>query len=301
MASNTVVNSNQQIEELKRKVAEEKEIAVLIGRRFSYDSLAAALGLTLILEEEGKEVSVASEAEITVGESGIFGVNKVGNKLAGRNLIISFDYVEGAVDKVSYNIEGNKFNLMISPKPGKKPLTFDRVKFKEGGGGFGLLFTVGVGDLSDLGKLYEGNRELLENSFIVNIDNKDRNKDFGRVNIINPRASTCSEIIAAVARHLKLKIPEDGASNLLSGIYHETDNLTKGQLQPETFEVIAFLMRAGGKIKKEEKKEEAKVVMEKAAKVEKGKEEKEKKEEGEEKEPPDDWLTPKVYRGGQLL
>jgi len=311
MVDSAVIESNEQIGELKEKLEEAKEIVILTGKSPSYDSLAAALGLVLVLEKNGKKVTVACQAEMTVQVSDIFGVNKVVNELSGKNLIISFDYVEGAVDKVSYNIEGNKFNLIIAPKGGVEPLSSEKVDFSTGGARADLVFVIGVCDLEGLGKIYSENRELFESSTVVNIDCVDENKDFGRINLVNPGASSCSEVVAAMVRILKLELSKDGASNLLSGIDWKTDYLTSEAVGPEAFEAVAYLLRAGAKrraVKRKKAGEEKKTVVKLKEPVEIKKDQPETDEgkvvgveEEKAKKPPDDWLTPKVYRGGQLL
>jgi len=320
---------SEKIKELKDKIESAKEILILTGTNPSYDGVAASLGLMLALEAAGKSVSCACQAEMTVGFSDLFGVNKVKKELSGGSLAISFDYVEGAVDKVSYNIENNKFNLVIKPKRGVAPLSSEKVHFSQQDASCDLIFTVDVRDFDDLGDLYKENKELFASSMVVNIDYINENKDFGKINLVNSKATSCSEVVAALVRVLELKGTEDAMTNLLAGVDNKTKSLTSDLLSADVFEAVAYLVRNGAKRgkaklevakeeveegvveekredlsfgrqgKKEEKVEERKV--EKIQAAERAGKEKKEPEKEEKKEPPDDWLTPKVYRGGQLL
>jgi len=312
-------DSNQAGDQLKKlsvKISSSSEILIVTGGDASYDSLACCCGLGLVFENVGKKVLIGSDSEIRVSESDIFGIDKVKKEVGGNNLVISFDYVEGAVDKVSYNIEENKFNLVIAPKKGNTPLDPSKVKFSQVGSKADIIFVVGVKELGELGKIYEENKEVFGGAMVVNIDTKDENRDFGEVNLVNPKASSLCEIGAAMMRVLKLDTGEDGATNLIKGIDKETDNLAKPGLSAEVFEAMAYLLRNGAtrggeKVEMGEVKEKREDLTVSSVAAIRSEEEKVVKENGRDKvkveepkkteSPSDDWLTPKVYRGGKLL
>ena len=65
----------------------------------------------------------------------------------GKNLVISFPYQEGSIEKVSYNIENDKFNLVIEPRENYPVITPEMIKYSYGGGNTDLIITVGTSQL----------------------------------------------------------------------------------------------------------------------------------------------------------
>jgi len=100
--------------------------AVVLPKNLSQDKIAAALSLGLALKKVNKDVQVVCSTPMTVAYSSLVGVNRITNKLKGKNLVVSFDYTNDSIEKVSYNIDeqGNKFNLVIQPIDWKKSVIF---------------------------------------------------------------------------------------------------------------------------------------------------------------------------------
>lgn len=269
-------------------------VFILLPQNPDLDKIAASLALFLSLKKARKQVTIACPTEMTVEFSALVGVDRVQTKLAGRDLTVSFDYIEDSIEKVSYNIENNKFNLVIQPKAGFPPLSTDKVNYSYSGGEADLIFTVGAGDLKDLGKLYQESKSLLARQTVVDIDRSSINKQFGKVNLIDSTASSCSEIIARLISRLGLPIDEDIASNLLLGIEKTTRGFSSPKVGAATFEAAAFCLRAGARRaaprprleRKQKKKVPLKPMPTKVS---------------EEKKPSPDWLEPKIYKGNTRI
>jgi len=107
----------------------------------TFDSIGSALTLSIGLASLGKKVTVVCPDAMTVELSSFIGVQKVAKEIANKNFVISLDYVDGSIDKVSYNIEGNKFNLVIEPRPGFEGFAEDKVHYTHGGASADLIFT----------------------------------------------------------------------------------------------------------------------------------------------------------------
>lgn len=285
---------------VRESLAPAQTVFILLPQNPNLDKIAASLALFLSLKKAGKQVTVACPTEMTVEFSALVGVDRVQTKLAGRDLTISFDYIEDSIEKVSYNIENNKFNLVIQPKVGFPPLSTDKVSYSYSGGEADLVFTVGARDLKDLGSLYQESKSILEKQPIVAIDNSS-NRQFGKINLVEPNAPSCSEIIAHLISRLGLPVDEDIASNLLLGIERATKNFSSPRVGAATFEAAAFCLRAGARRttlrRKLERRPKKKVPLKpmptevSAAK---------KPEESKEKPSPD-WLEPKIYKGNTRI
>ncbi|MFC1790138.1 bifunctional oligoribonuclease/PAP phosphatase NrnA [Patescibacteria group bacterium] len=223
------------------------KITFFVPQNPSFDKMAAALSLYLCFKKQGKEVGIVCSSAMTVAFSRLVGVNKVKTQIGGRNLVVSFQYLEDAIDKVSYKIENEKFNLVIQPKPGAAPLSTEEIKFSYSGS-FGKIVIVGALSLETLGDLYHKEKNLFTKEAIVNIDINPKNQLFGNDNLINDQASSYSEVVAQFLKNNKAQVNKDISGNLLLGIQKATVNFTLPKVTPEAFEAAAFCLRGGAKM-----------------------------------------------------
>lgn len=233
----------QQLTKLKNILANARNVIIFLPANPNYDQLAAGLGLYLGLLKQGKQVTIASSTPVLVENSDLVGIDKIKNSLNGKNLIISLPYEEGKIEKVSYNFEEDKFNLVIEPKEDHLDFSPDDVSFSTGGLEADLIFTVGVKDLSEIDKLYQANRDLFEKKDVTRIDNSQSVSQFGKINIVNPQLPTVSEIIVLVLKNLSIAIDKDISTNLYKGLQKGTNNFDQQIVSALTFEAAAFCLR----------------------------------------------------------
>jgi nanoRNase/pAp phosphatase (c-di-AMP/oligoRNAs hydrolase) len=296
-----MINQNQ-ASQVQSALATAQTIFIVLPQNPNFDQVAAALALYLSLGATKKSVSIGCSTEMTVGFSSLVGVDKIENKLQGGkdSLKITFDYIEEAIEKVSYNIEEGKFNLVVKPKPGHPPLDSDKVKFSYTGGKVNLIFTIGAGSLKSLGGLYQANQEAFKEAQIVNLDNNSRNQEYGQINLIDSSAASLSEEVVQLIRFLRLLTDKDIGTNLYQGIERATNHFSSAKVKADTFEAAAFCLRMGAR--REVRFSSKKIKKAKSplkpmtAKVSALKEPVQKKEEESEKPKPD-WFEPKIYKG----
>jgi nanoRNase/pAp phosphatase (c-di-AMP/oligoRNAs hydrolase) len=233
---------------IKEQIEKAKSIVIATHTNSTMDSLGSSLSLYLGLLGIGKTVTVVCQDPITVEFSNFVGANKLETKLTGkRNFVISLDYKEGSIEKVSYNIEGNKFNLVIEPRPGFEDFSADKVQYTHAGGQADLIITVDTPKLDDLGSVYEENKDLFGQKPIVNIDCHKENALYGAVNLVDGNVSSMTELIAVVMSFSGIKLSVDIATNLLNSIEETTDHFQSDKVNARTFEVASVCMKAGGK------------------------------------------------------
>ncbi|KKR31437.1 MAG: hypothetical protein UT63_C0070G0006 [Candidatus Gottesmanbacteria bacterium GW2011_GWC2_39_8] len=215
----------------------------------TFDSLASALALYLALNNGDRNAVVVSQNPATVEISHLVGADKIQNNLGGsdKNLVVSFPYQEGSIEKVSYNIENETFNLIIEPREGYPSLSPDNVNYSYGGGGlFDTIITLGVPTFNDLGSLYTGNEGFYNDKPIINIDYHFNNNKYANVNIVDANATSVSEMTVQFVKDMALPLDIDIATNLLAGITEMTNNFTNVR-GGKTFEMVAHLYNAGAK------------------------------------------------------
>lgn len=327
------------VQRTKQLLTENKRIAIAVGKNPNIDEMGAALALYLALSNEKKTVAVACPTAPIVEISSLVGIDKVKTSLESEegDLIVSFPYREGEIEKVSYTLEEGHLNIIVKSGPSGLSFSDKEVRYRRGGSNsLDLLFIVGTAHLSDLGNIF--NPQMLKNTTVVNIDNKSQNQGFGDVILVSSRASSVSEQMGELLLELGLPLDVDISQNLLSGIAFATDNFQNSNTTPEAFEMAAVFLKKGARRKQvaEEESPNADYPFSPTFSQEETQktqtqpfpkkntlslqrqnqtEEKQKSEkddtrrssgqdmdasQGEEETPPD-WLTPKVYKGSTLV
>jgi nanoRNase/pAp phosphatase (c-di-AMP/oligoRNAs hydrolase) len=293
---------------IKDLLAKNESVGIAVGKNPGIDEMAAALALYLALSEVSKTTTVICPTEPIVEVSSLVGINKVRKSFEGGDsgdLTVTFPYKEGEIEKISYTLEEGKLNILV--KAGENGLSFNErdIEYKRGGAAPGLVFVVGTPRISDLGTAFE--METLKDSKIINIDYKPENQGFGDIPLLGSSASSVSELMANFISSLDLKMDVDIASNLLTGIIAATDNFQSPTTSSLAFETAAALMKKGAvRQVKDAKKDviedsffapKAQQRMPSFSKTVIGTEEKKQEVIVDEDNPPEDWLSPKIYKG----
>jgi len=299
----------QTLTRLNEILGKSKMGAIVVPPNPSVDTIAAATALYLVLVKKGLTISLVCPTKI---EENLVGAEKFQQTASapGDNLVITFPYTDGAIDKIDYYIENDTFNLVITPRPGFKKLDPSQVKFSYSGGNFDFVIVIDVPNLQSLGEFYQNNQKLFQGREIINIDRHFTNNNFGTLNLVKKDIGSFSELIYQIVKQLNFEIDKDIATNLYAGLVAATNNFTSYSTNADTFQTAAELLRAGA-IKKIVKKPAPlsppfspspqpftpKSETQKTISI--GEVEKEKK--ADETATPSDWLKPKIFRGSGLI
>lgn len=235
------MNSNV-IFQLRNVLQSAQSILIALPKNADDDTVAAALAFYLTLQKMRKQVSIVTDGDIRVEQAHLFGINKISKQLSGGNtLVVSLPYKEGTIEKVSYNIEGDKFNLVIEPRGERLTFSPDEVEYNFGKGEYDTVFVFGAIDLNNLGNLYKNHQSTFSGKQLVNIDNHSGNTGFGQVNIVEP--GPISQTVAVFFKALRLPLDQDPASNLYTGIASK-GTISLETASPDLLEAVAYLMRS---------------------------------------------------------
>ncbi|MDH7476504.1 MAG: DHH family phosphoesterase [Microgenomates group bacterium] len=282
--------------------------AIVLNQNPTVDSVAAATALYLFLTKIGKNISLVCSQPVN---NNLFGSDKIQTDLtvSGNNLVISFPYVEGSIDKVDYNIQGNFFNLIITPRAGQPKLDPNQVKFLYSGGTLDFIITIDASSLTDLGEIYSNYQNEFQGKNIINIDRHFNNSFFGTVNFVNKTSSSTSEMVFKIIRSLNGQLDSQIATNLYAGLVAATNNFSSYSVNPETFQTAAELLKLGAQ-KKTAKAPSQPLGTDSSLKqsinfnkpqANKSIGDVEKEPSIKEKPAPQDWLKPKIFKGGGLI
>jgi len=288
---------NLALERLKEVLVKNDKIDIVVCKNPDIDQMGAALGLYLSLINSGKKASVICQTQPIVEISNLVGIDKVKPGIEGEtgDLVVSFPYKEGEIEKISYTLENSLLNIIV--KAGEKGLSFDQndIQFRRSEGSSRVIISIGMSKLADLEDIIPSGE--LAKVTLVNIDNKNDNQGFGDIVLVSGNLSI-SEGIASMISSLNLKIDDDTSQNLLSGIIEATDNFQNPKTSPLALEMSAYLMKNGAArfqrmpfVKKESVLEEETVIRSSS----------DNKTKIDTNNPPEDWLTPKIYKGSTSI
>lgn len=112
---------------------------------------------------------------------------------------------------------------------------------------YDLIILVDSGDLE-----YAGVDKIISRfdtkPFIINIDHHATNKFFGNINLVDPTASSTTEIIYQLFKDLKINIAPIVASALLSGIIGDTYNFTNPNVNDRSLSIASGLLLSGASL-----------------------------------------------------
>ncbi len=235
------------VNKIKELLEKSQDVLIVTHEHPTADSMGSTLALYLGLTGLGKRVTVACPDPMIVEHSSFVGANKVITSLGKKNFVISLDYVDGSIEKVSYNIEGDKFNLVIEPRPGFDIFNQDKVHYSYAGSNAQVIFTVDTIHLGGLKKLFDEDKELYATKPVVNVDRHPNNAHYGHTNMVDPQASSTAEVVAYLLNGLGVALTPDIATNLLNAVYGATNNFQNANVNAGAFELAAQSMKAGGK------------------------------------------------------
>ena len=277
------MNKTYPFSEIQRLIGPSQNILICLPKSVTLDQAAAGLALALTLTKSGKKADVICPDPMTVGYSHLVGVDKITDKLGGGNLVLKINAPLSGIDKISTTDDGQNLSLVIMTKEGIAPLTSDQIIFDNAGANYDLVIACGLRKFEGLGKIYTDNSALFSQKPIINIDNNLQNAGFGRLNIIDPKTLSLSEMVLAIIMGLGLSLDEDTGSNLLQGIKMATNNFEEGKVTADTFEAASACLRTPTQIPAATPAENP---------VEKT----------EDLNPPapTDWPEPKIYKGSTI-
>ena len=267
-------------DQFKDLITKAKKVLILIGGDVDADTVSAGLALQDLLKSRSVDSHLVSEGSLPSELSVLSGSEQIKNNLEPKNLVISFNYAKNPIEKISYKIDGDTLNLIVKPRMGG--ISLDEVQTSFVGGDYNIIVLLGISEIED-SKNYTYHKDLFESLPTINIDINENNSQFGKLNIIDQKIGSLCALLTIVFTQANIKLPQKGASLLLTGIKEATQNYTKVK-NSKVFEAAAYATKA-----KESEQEE---VSTKSGLKEHLPE--------EESDMPKDWLSPKIYRSSKV-
>lgn len=232
-------------------IKNKEKILLITHRKIDGDALGSTLALHKVLKEMGKDVTAVSSDPVPEMYNFIPDLEEIETTFHGnQDFIITLDCKNAEVDKLKYNLEDKKVNIIVSPMYGN--FSAKDVSFAKGGDQFDLIIVLDSADLEQIGSIYEKNTDLFFSAPVINIDHHASNTFFGNINLVEITAASTSEVLLEIIQKLekienKEFINEDIATLLLLGIITDTSSFQNPNTTPKSFDIAADLIDLGAR------------------------------------------------------
>ncbi|MFH1171126.1 MAG: DHH family phosphoesterase, partial [bacterium] len=235
-------------QQILRRLESEKDILFALPEQPSTDALCSALACSGVLERRNKQTTIAASNVRLPEDHPLFTEReKVQTALTPSDrLVINVDVARSAVKELSYDVRGDALQIYLTPQHG--PLSPKDVSVAHGLPPHTLIVVLDATDLSQLGQLYEENKNFFSSTPIINIDHHSGNTEFGLLNLVDLRASSTAEILSELfSVEEGYAIDERAATQLFAGLIAKTGGLHSPAITPKTLSVASSLLSAGAR------------------------------------------------------
>lgn len=218
-------------------------ILVTINRSPSVDQVAAAIGLTFILERLDKFTTAIFSGELPSATE-FLNPNQTfeSNVDVLRDFIITIN--KEKVDRVRYKVEGDVVRILVTPY--KTTLSAEDMNYDDGEYNVDLVIALGAVSQNDLDDSVRGVTRILHDATVLAINNTRETPNFATIAWNDERETSYCEMVADLAEVLgENEMNEAAATALLTGIISETDQFRNGKTTSKSLQVAAKLMGYG--------------------------------------------------------
>ena len=234
-------------EQFFQQITNEKKLALAFNRNWSGDSLSAGLALSALLTKLGKKITLASDHSAKQNHlEWLPNFSAIQSELENAKFfIISLDTIKTKIKNLKYRLTSERLDIVLFPEAGSS--LPEQITTHAGGFAYNTAIILGCSDLDSLGSLYTAQPAFWQETSLINIDASPANEAFGQINLINPKASSVSEIVWQLFSDKLDLIDANIATCLLAGIIMATNNFKSANLSPQTLSVAADLINLGAR------------------------------------------------------
>lgn len=229
-------------QQLIDRLQKANNILVTVSHDPSVDQLASCIGLTLLLNKQGKHAAAVFSGKVpSTLEFLNPGETLEKNTDSLRDFIISLD--KSKADKLRYKVEEDVVRIFITPY--KTSLSADDLEFSEGDFNVDVVVALGVRQQEDLDQAITAHGRILHDATVTSV-NASAEGGLGSINWHDPQASSLSELVTDLSQALGPNLlDEQIATALLTGIVSETGRFANDRTSSQTMSASAALLSAG--------------------------------------------------------
>ena len=239
------LSTTQQVFE---RVKASQNILIAFKKDFSGDALASATALSQMLKKLGKQTEVVCDGFVLPKSFHFIPeIKEIKNTIPNiRKFVISLDISKNRVDEFNYNVNGDKLDIIITPKEGS--FSSENVSSESSDFKYDLIFVLDSSDLESLGKTYDDNTEFFYQTPIINIDHSPSNEHFGQINLVEITATSTAEILFNLFENFGVELLDENiGTSLLTGIFSATRSFKTSKVTPKALTIASQLVSIGAK------------------------------------------------------
>ncbi len=229
------------------KIQGSTNILVTVSNNPSVDSLAAAIGMTLMLDSLGKHATAVFSGTVPPAIAFLEPEKVLDDTTDSlRDFIIALD--KEKADHLRYKVEGDSVKIYITPY--KTTITSNDLEFSQGDYNVELVLALGVDNQDHLDKALVDHGQILHDATVVTVTAGDQTSTLGGIDWHESGASSLSEMLAGIADALKtdkdtLILDAQSATALLTGIVAATERFSNKHTTATVMTMASQLIAAG--------------------------------------------------------
>ncbi len=226
---------NYNVDSIKNLLSTAKTAMVVVPQ-MSIDAAGAAFSLAIALKKANIDATVYSPQKTDANYSKLSGLDLLTDNYAQNDLVVSLDYPLDQIEKVSYNDNGGRLNLVVQTKTQAPKILDNQIIIQAQGNAADICFM--LGDETALGS----NASMVNQGNWVFISPTNVTKTWAKSSLVDPDAPF-SEIFTFLLPMLGLELDQDSGKDLLIGLRVATQSFSVN-VSPESFEAGALCLRA---------------------------------------------------------
>ncbi len=235
-------NAKQQVSEKLRNC---NSVLITVSDNPTVDQLAAALGLTLMMNALNKHTTAVFSGKVPNTMEFLEPGKTFENTVEGlRDFIISLD--KDKADKLRYKVEDDVVKIFITPY--RDAITDKDLRYSQGDYNVDLVMALGVHNRDQLDNAITSHGRILHDATIVTINAGEGASDgnLGSINWGDTDASCLCEMLVSISEALQGGIIDKQMSTaFLTGIVAATERFKNDNTTPKIMTMAAQLMAAG--------------------------------------------------------
>lgn len=237
------MNNGETIQKVADAIKNANNILVTINRNPNVDEVAAAIGLTFVLEKLEKFTTAIFSGQIPPAAEFLNPSDTFeSNMEILRDFIVTVD--KAKVDRLRYKVEGDVVRIYITPY--RTTLSEDDLKYESGDYNVDLLIALGAVTEQDFDDAIQGAVRILHDATVLSINNSGDAPAFATLNWSDSTETSYCEMVTDLAEMLnENEMDENTATALLTGIIAETDQFKNSKTTPKAMQIAAKLMGYG--------------------------------------------------------
>lgn len=236
-------NWSELIRQVNALLTPVREIVIILRPNPNLDSLAAGLATTASLQKIGRRATLVCPTGTPPEIKKLEGPKEILATLPQNQVEITINYQQGSLEKIESEkgSKGLKLNLIAGPNQSAiEPISIDHRQFTSQ---LQAAILLELENLAHLQDFYNDNQPFFNQTPLINVDYHANNARYGRVNLIDPQASSISEMVTLMLYDLRMPIDKDSAENLYQGIGSQTSNFEASRFSANLLEAASICLR----------------------------------------------------------